>query len=613
MTTLDFEKLGLKCGVEIHRQLNTKKLFCDCESTLKDEPIGKIVRNLRALAGETGVIDVSALEETKKEKMFEYKMYDHESCLVELDEEPPHNLREEALDIALLISLIFDAEIPKEVQVMRKTVVDGSNTGGFQRTAIVGIDGTLKTSFGSVGITNISIEEDSCQILGEKGHTKIFGLNRLGIPLVELGTTPDIKTPAQAKEVSEKIGMILKSTGMVKRGLGTIRQDVNVSIKAGARVEVKGAQDLKMIPTLVTLEASRQNTLVEIKDELNQIGMKELVPKMIEATEIFKKNDSRIVKGQEIFASKIKGFSGRFKAKLTMHRTLGNEIANYARVKAGVKGMIHSDEDLKKYGFVEEFKKLRELLKAKDSDLVFIVAAKKDVAKKTVDAVCDRINKLLTGVIEETRRALPNGDSEYMRPIPGAARMYPETDVPPIEITKKRLSELKNNLPEMLEDKVVRFQKELGLNSEIAGQIVASNYLTLFEKLLKLKIDARDIANILLNVIPELKKRDNVDVSKITNSNIEAVVLKLVNGEIIKDAVPIILKETISGNDVDSIIVSKNLSAISEKDATKIIKEIISKEKTHNLKTTVGLAMGKLRGRIENRKIFEIVNRELKK
>ncbi len=613
MTTLDFEKLGLKCGVEIHRQLDCKKLFCDCETTMNESPTGEVERRLRAIAGETGKVDVSAKEEMRKQKTFVYKTYKNESGLVELDEEPPHSIRAEALDTALEISIIFDAEIPKEIHVMRKTVVDGSNTGGFQRTAIVGLDGKLETSFGSIGITNISVEEDSAQILGEHDHTKIFGLNRLGIPLVELGTTPDIKTPSQAREVAEKIGMILKSTGKVKRGLGTIRQDVNVSIKEGARVEIKGAQDLKMIPELVTLEASRQNTLVEIKKELNKNGAKEQTPKMIDATEIFKKSESRIVKGNTIFAAKIKGFNGLFKTKINSHRTLGNEIANYDRVKAGVKGIIHSDEDLKKYRIEKEFEKLKTILKAKKEDLIFIVASEKPVALKTVDVVFERVNNILLGVLEETRRALPNGDSEYMRPLPGASRMYPETDVPPIEIETKRLSTIKKNLPEMLEDKVLRFKKDLGLNGEITGQVVSSDYLLLFEKLLAYNISPKDLANIFVNVVPDLKKRDNVKVSKITDSQFEEVVSLLSSGKIIKDAIPLVLKDAALGTEIGKIIIENNLTAISEKDAEKIIKEIIANEKTPHLKSVVGKAMGALRGRIENKKIFEIVNKGIKR
>ncbi|MCK4550792.1 MAG: Glu-tRNA(Gln) amidotransferase subunit GatE, partial [Candidatus Aenigmarchaeota archaeon] len=421
-----------------------------------------------------------------------------------------------------------------------------------------------------------------------------------------------IKTPSQAREVSEKIGMILKSTGKVKRGIGTIRQDVNVSIKEGARVEIKGAQDLKMIPELVTLEVSRQNTLVEIKKELNKNSAKEQNAKMIDATEIFKKSESRIVKGNTIFASKIKGFDGMFKTKLNIHRTLGNEIANYARVKAGVKGIIHSDEDLKKYQLEKEFEDLRKTLKAKENDLVFIVASKKETAKKTVAVVFERVNNILLGVPEETRRALPNGDSEYMRPLPGASRMYPETDVPPIEIETKRLSAIRKNLPEMLEDKVLRFKKELGLNAEIAGQVVSSHYLLLFEKLLSFKISPKDLANIFVNVVPDLKKRDNVQVSKITDSQFEGVVSLISSGKIIKDAVPLILKEAALGTDIGKIITENNLTAITEKEAEKIIKEIISKEKTPHLKSVVGKAMGALRGRIENKKIFEIVNKEIK-
>ncbi|MCK4714219.1 MAG: Glu-tRNA(Gln) amidotransferase subunit GatE, partial [Candidatus Aenigmarchaeota archaeon] len=240
----DYRKLGLKCGIEIHQQLSTRKLFCDCPSSLDGKPKGEIVRSLRAVAGELGDVDAAALHEVLTGKSFAYQVYPCESCEVELDEEPPHDLNSEALDIAPVVATLLKCDVPDEIHVMRKQVIDGSNTTGFQRTAIVGLDGRIETPSGDVGVTNLNLEEDACQILGRKDKTVTYGLNRLCIPLIEIGTTPDIRTPEHAKEVAARIGMILRSTGKVMRGLGTIRQDVNVSVRGGARVEIKGAQDL---------------------------------------------------------------------------------------------------------------------------------------------------------------------------------------------------------------------------------------------------------------------------------------------------------------------------------------------------------------------------------
>lgn len=261
---LDYKKVGLKCGVEIHQRLGTKhKLFCNCSAAFKEtKPVFEIKRRLRPVAGELGDVDAAAVYETLKNKVFRYKMYLTESCEVETDSEPPHPVNPEALDIALQVALMLNCEIPEEIEFMRKTVLDGSNTSGFQRTALVGMNGWMETSFGRVGIDNINLEEEAAKIIRKGGKEMAYGLNRLGIPLVEIGTSPDIKKPEQAKEVAEKIGMILRSTGKVMRGLGTIRQDLNVSIARGERCEIKGVQDIRMVPKIVELEVERQKELV---------------------------------------------------------------------------------------------------------------------------------------------------------------------------------------------------------------------------------------------------------------------------------------------------------------------------------------------------------------
>ena len=261
---MDYEKIGFKCGIEIHNRLDTRtKLFCSCRPRFSEkEPVALVMRKLRAVAGEMGQVDVAALYEYLKDRTFLYQCYPHETCLVESDEEPPHKINEEALGIVLQISKMLRAEVPDEIHVMRKTVVDGSNTSGFQRTAIVGMNGILETSQGPVGITNISLEEESSGKVKKDGGDLTFRLDRLGIPLVEIGTAPDIKSPEHAKEVAEKLGMIVRSTGKSQRGIGVTREDVNVSIKGGARVEIKGFQELDMIPQVIENEIKRQQEMI---------------------------------------------------------------------------------------------------------------------------------------------------------------------------------------------------------------------------------------------------------------------------------------------------------------------------------------------------------------
>ncbi|HLD77923.1 MAG TPA: Glu-tRNA(Gln) amidotransferase GatDE subunit E, partial [archaeon] len=255
---------ALTCGLEIHQQLATKKLFCPCASSLAQEkPIAVIRRQLRAVAGELGAVDVAAAAAAAKGSTFAYHAFAGESCEVELDEEPPQELNPEALDLALQLALLLKCWIPPEVHVMRKTVLDGSNTTGFQRTAVIGLNGTLETSKGAVSIPTVCLEEESCQILKKRSDTIDYGLNRLGIPLIEIATSPDIHDPEHAREAAEAIGSLLRSTGKVRRGIGTIRQDVNVSIPSGSRVEIKGFQELNQIPIVINKEMERQHALLK--------------------------------------------------------------------------------------------------------------------------------------------------------------------------------------------------------------------------------------------------------------------------------------------------------------------------------------------------------------
>jgi len=268
----DYEKIGFKCGLEIHNRLNTKtKLFCNCNPRFSAErPKTIIKRKLRAVAGEMGQVDIAAIYEYLRDRDFIYHCYQEETCLKETDEEPPNPVSREALEVALQIAKLLKAEVPDEIHIMRKIVIDGSNVCSFQRTAVVGLNGSLDTSIGKVRITNICLEEESAGIVNQKGNEITYRLDRLGIPLIEIGTAPDIKNPEHAKEVAEKLGMIIRSTGKSQRGIGVTREDVNVSIAKGARVEIKGVQELDMIPTIIENEIKRQQSLIEKGEKLKE-------------------------------------------------------------------------------------------------------------------------------------------------------------------------------------------------------------------------------------------------------------------------------------------------------------------------------------------------------
>ncbi len=530
---MDYEKLGLKVGLEIHQQLDTHKLFCNCPSKIRDDdPDFSVKRVLFPSPGETGEIDLAAMEERKKERYFVYEGYNDTTCLVELDEEPPHDINKEALTIALTVAKMLNMKIFDEIHVMRKIVVDGSNTSGFQRTALVAEDGFIEVNGKKVGIETLCLEEDSARKIEEHKDYVVYRLDRLGIPLVEITTKPDLSEPNEVKEAAYKIGRLLRAT-KVKRGLGTIRQDINVSIKDGNRVEIKGAQNLDLIPEIVKNEVERQLDLLKLRKELierfkelnlneeeikkmSEDEKKELISKILDwlkkNTEVInfnedeelkiipKEAESRILRNKEITAIKFpEKFKGIFGFKINKYR-FGTELAKRISIY-GFKGIIHSDEDLKKYKLSDED---IELLNKKLNAFILIAYTpeEKEKVSKAIDAILERIAIAFVEVPKETRKANEDGTTSFLRPMPGKARMYPETDLP-LYKTKPYIPE---KLPETLDEKEERLSKIIG--KELAKQIVDHYKLYLFERLLKKypNLNPKTVASIFLNVEKELRR-----------------------------------------------------------------------------------------------------------
>ncbi|MBW2970630.1 Glu-tRNA(Gln) amidotransferase subunit GatE [Candidatus Woesearchaeota archaeon] len=473
MGQIDYEKIGFKCGIEIHQQLDSHKLFCKCPSIIIDaQPDFTIKRSLRAAAGETGEVDVAAVYAMAKQKQYTYNGYLANTCLVELDEEPPHPINKEALETVLVISKLLNAQIIDEIQVMRKTVVDGSNTAAFQRTALVARNGYLETSKGKIGIQTICIEEDSAKIVKRTKKEDIYNLSRLGIPLVEIATDASIQNPEHAQEVAKLLGMVLRST-KVKRGLGTIRQDVNLSIKEGVRVEIKGFQELRSIPKVIENEVKRQ----------------------------------------------------------------------LAAIKQG--------------------KKLK----------------------------------------REVRKAEPDLTTSFMRPLPGAARMYPETDLPGIIPETKSLK-----IPKLLVHKAKEL-KSAGLNKALADELAKSNKLELFSTLKQQfkSIEPQFIAKTLLTTPKEIKKRYNCDL-EIEIGVLEKILEELSKKCITEEAVFEMLVEIAQGKPLN---IDKHKSI----DDTKLrqeIRRIVQATPGLPLNGVIGNVMKELRGKAPGSKIVEIVKQEMK-
>lgn len=620
-----YKKLGLKVGLEIHQELDTHKLFCNCPSVLCDvEPSLTVRRRLRPTQSELGEVDRAALAEALKGKGFRYQVTDN-VCLVELDCEPPHPVNEEALDIALEVALLLNARPVDEAHVMRKIVIDGSNTCGFQRTILIATDGYVEIDGKRVRIPTICLEEDAARKMGEDAEFIDYRLDRLGIPLVEIATGPDFSDPYTPAKVALYIGQLLRATGKVRRGIGTIRQDINISIAGGARQEIKGVQELALISTVIEREVQRQIALLEIRDELKRRGAVEVGKEFIEVKEIFSNTNSRVIRdsmkaGGIVLAVRLPKFAGLIGKELQPGRRFGTELADHAMAYGGVGGIFHTDE-LPAYGIsADEVSKLRNVSKASPQDAVIFVADIRERAEAALSAAVDRANQALSGVPEETRRALPNGNTEFMRPLPGAARMYVETDIPPTPITEDRLRRIKERLPELPEQKRKLFVREYGLSEELARRISLSEHVELFERLVEeYRVEPTLVASTLEETLVSLR-REGVAVERIQEAALDEIFQFISKGKLAREAIPEILREVAKGASVREAVKELGLEMMTKAEVLKLVSgvvksnlKLIEERGEAALKPLMGIAMAKARGRADGKLVHELLKRELKR
>ena len=618
----DWKDLGLKMGLEIHQQLNTKsKLFCSCPTELIDDDVDLTIRrNLRPTQSELGQMDRAALQESMRNLNFNYESFNKHTCLVECDDEPPHALNQEALELAITISTLLNMHIVDEFHTMRKQVIDGSNTSGFQRTGLLATDGYLDTPYGRVKIETIGLEEDAARRVDTNSEFTEFRLDRLGIPLVEITTDPSMHHPKQVEEVAYMIGQVLRSTN-VKRGLGTIRQDLNVSIAKGARVEIKGVQNLELMPLIVEREVERQLKLIEIKEELEKRHA-EVDETIYDLDEVFKDTESKILKSaKSIKGIILKGFDGLIGVEVQKGRRFGTELSSYAK-KRGVSGLFHTDE-LPAYGITqEEVDKLREFLDAKPEDAIIIVAHNPDIAESALEEVIRRAKLAFEGVVEETRKSLDDGNTEYMRPLATANRMYLETDIPLFKITDEIIEPIKNNLPELPDVKKERIIKEYNLSEDLASQIVRRTLGDEFENILKeVEVDPTVVASTLSYDLRDIR-REGTDVVSITEDKLIEVFKLLEANKISKDAIKKLIESMCKNPNKSAEVVAEenNLSLLSLDDVKAIIEEIadkndsmIKERQMGAMGPLMGMSMKQLKGKADGSTVNKIVKEEIQK
>ncbi|MDW0226272.1 MAG: Glu-tRNA(Gln) amidotransferase subunit GatE [Nitrososphaeraceae archaeon] len=612
----------LNVGLEIHQQLGSKnKLFCDCKINDSNEYDFTFKRNLRPTQSEMGSYDQAALFESKKIKTVKYQSSKNANCLIESDEEPPKMVNNEALEFVLTISLALNCTIEDELHVMRKIVIDGSNTTGFQRTILVGRNGFLEVEGVRVGIQSVCLEEDAARIINEdkrEDENKGYSLDRLGIPLIEIALEPISDSPIFVTNVAQTIGRLLRSTKKVTRGLGSIRQDVNISTEDGPVVEVKGVQQLSQLPLVIEYERKRQDALNQIANELKKrkIDESSFIDHVTDVTQLLSKSSSKVVKkiltGDSRFtAFVLRGFKGLLSFEPYPAIRLGKELGDLVKVY-GIGGIFHSDE-LPNYGITpEDVESISAVLRMDKNDAFVLIGGPTKLVNTVLFELFTRIKKAFSGVIPETRSARLDGVTVFSRPKPGASRMYPETDIPYISIDKRKLKQLSQDTPQPWNEIIDQICKKYNINKTLAENIFDSKYFPLFEKIVShTSISPSFVISKLTEDLVSME-REGYDSSILSEDVLFCLFTELDNSRITKESIPLVIEKLLKNEsmDVDEIISSFGTESISEEYVDETISKIIHENATvisQKGLDSVGLLMGRcmevLRGKIDGEKV----------
>jgi len=489
-------KNRLKVGLEIHQQLDTKnKLFCNCEIVDATEHDFTFKRNLRPTRSEMGTYDQAALFESKKIKIIKYQSSRNSNCLIESDEEPPVEVNTEALEVVLTLCLALHCTVEDELHVMRKIVIDGSNTTGFQRTILVGRDGFLDVEGVRVGVQSICLEEDAARIINEQVKdndegNKIYSLDRLGIPLIEIALEPISNSPTFVTILAQTVGRLLRSTKKVTRGIGSIRQDVNISVDNGPVVEIKGVQQLSQLALIIDYESKRQDGLNQIAKKLTErnINQSEFIGTVTDVTDLLRNSSSKVLKriltdDSKIIAFVLHGFNGILSFEPYPGIRLGKELGDLVK-SYGIGGIFHSDE-LPNYGIsIDDVQSISSVLRMNKNDAFILVGGSITLLNTVLFELFNRITKSFSGVVPETRYVRIDGITAFSRPRPGSSRMYPETDIPYISIDDNTMKGLSKLIPQPWDVVIEQISKKYDINKTLAENIFDSQYFILFEKII---------------------------------------------------------------------------------------------------------------------------------
>lgn len=487
-----YDRIGFMSGLEVHQQLLTQeKLFCHCPAGIynkSDVFDAEIIRHMRPTLSELGEYDGTALMEFKTRKEIIYRIKNETACTYEVDDTPPFPVNREALKIAIEISLLSKLNIVGEVHITRKQYLDGSIPTGFQRTAIIGVEGEIELKHKKIRLIQLSIEEDSCREISDIGHTRIYKTDRLGMPLIETVTYPECLNPDEVKEACDYIRFLNRSTGKVRTGIGSGRQDVNVSCRGGSRVEIKGVAHTKWIPELTHIEAFRQWSLLILRDDLRQ-KIKDYDKWKIEHFVLKPDLDQfnyaplaqAISRKHEIVLVKLPGLKGALSHFTQPGKMFANEISDRLKVIACLEkpNMLHSESSGSEIT-PAEWKYLSKTAGSGLEDALILIWGPAADIPTALETIEERFNMAFEGIPNETRKGLTDGTTIFERVLPGADRMYPDTDSAPIPLEDNIIEELRKDIPEDIIDRYKRLQS-WGVPDDTYTYIFSKNLYPLLE------------------------------------------------------------------------------------------------------------------------------------
>lgn len=507
-TAKDYERIGFKSGLEVHQQLKTKqKLFCRCPAGVfhrDDDYHAEIIRHMRPTLSEMGEYDGTALMEFKTRKEITYRINNQTTCTYEIDDTPPFPINREALEIALEISLLCKLNIVGEVHITRKQYLDGSIPTGFQRTAILGVEGEIQLSNKKVRLIQLSIEEDACREISDIGHKRVYKTDRLGMPLIETVTYPECLTPDELREAADYIRYLNRSTGKVRTGIGAARQDTNVSCKGGTRIEIKGVSHNRWLPELSHNECFRQWALLHIRDLLlkrvDDPKKWELQHAETDPYAINLEHEHALQfadKGYKVVAIALPRFKGILSHFTQPGKTFTNELADRLKVIACIeRPNITSNEDLNHPLSENDIARLSALLKASADDAIVLIWGPEEDIPTAIETVEERCRMAFEGVPRETRRPLADGTTLFERVLPGADRMYPDTDSAPIPLDDAYIETLRKRIPTEVWKRYKQLT-DLKIPHDTHGYILRRNLVPVIEKLIDEKVPPRFAASLL--------------------------------------------------------------------------------------------------------------------